>query len=66
MTQKRAVIDALNSLADDASLEEIVEELQIMMAIRRGSADIASGRTKTQQETKQLVKSGTTSYPKSS
>jgi hypothetical protein len=66
MTEKQAVIDALNRLPDGASLEEIVEELQIMMAIRPGRADIASDRTKTHEETKQLVKSWTTSYPKSS
>ncbi len=50
MTDKQAVIDALQRLPEDASIEEITEELRIMAAIRRGRADIAAGRTKTQEE----------------
>jgi predicted transcriptional regulator len=42
---------------ENASLDEITEELRIMAAIRRGRADVAAGRTKTQQETEELVES---------
>jgi predicted transcriptional regulator len=57
MTDKQAVIDALGRLPENASLDEITEELRIMTAIRRGRADVAAGRTKTQQETEELVES---------
>ena len=57
MTDKQAVIDAIHRLPDNASLDEIAEELQIMAAIRRGRADVAAGRTKTHQETEQLLES---------
>ncbi len=50
MTDKQAVIDALQRLPEDVSIEEITEELRIMAAIRRGRDDIAAGRTKTQEE----------------
>ena len=62
MTDKEAVLDALNRLPENASLEEIAEELQIMAAVRRGRADIAAGRTKTQQEVEQMVESWATKW----
>jgi predicted transcriptional regulator len=62
MTDKQAVLDALSRLPENASLEEITEELRIMAAIRRGRADIAAGRTKTQQEVHQLVESWATAW----
>lgn len=57
MTDKQAVIDALSRLPENASLEEITEELRIMAAVRRGREASAAGRTKTQQEVEQLVES---------
>ena len=45
MTDKQAVIDALQRLPEAASLDEITEELRIMAAIRRGRVDIAAGRS---------------------
>lgn len=57
MTDKQAVIDALSRLPENASLEEITEELRIMAAIRRGRADIVAGRTKTHEEAEQIVAS---------
>jgi predicted transcriptional regulator len=57
MTDKQAVIDALNRLPENASLEEITEELRIMAAVRRGRADIAAGNTKTQDEAEHLLES---------
>jgi len=62
MTDKEAVIDALSRLPENASLEEITEELRIMAGVRRGLADIAAGRTKTQEEVKQLVESWVTQW----
>jgi predicted transcriptional regulator len=62
MTDKQAVIDALQRLPEDASLEEISEELRIMAAIRRGRADISAGRTKTHEEAEQLLESWATAW----
>ncbi len=62
MTDKQAVIDALSRLPENASLEEITEELQIMAAVRRGREGIAAGRTKTQEEVRQLVDSWATGW----
>ena len=56
------MIDALQRLPEDASLEEITEELGIMASIRRGRADIAAGRTKTQEEAEHLVESWATAW----
>jgi predicted transcriptional regulator len=57
MTDKQAVIDALQRLPENVSLDEITEELRIMAAVRQGRADIAAGRTKTHKEAGQLLES---------
>lgn len=57
MTDKQAVLDALQRLPENASLEEIAEELRIMAAVRRGRADVAEGRTKTQTEVREILES---------
>ena len=62
MTDKQAVIDALNRLPENASLAEITEELRIMAAIRRGREDIAAGRTKTHAEAEGLLESWATAW----
>jgi predicted transcriptional regulator len=62
MTDKQAVIDALSRLPENASLEEITEELRIMAAVRRGRDAIAAGRTRTQGEVEQLVESWATAW----
>jgi predicted transcriptional regulator len=62
MTDKQAVIDALNRLPEDVSLDEITEELRIMAAVRRGRADIAAGRTKTHEEVEKLVETWATAW----
>jgi predicted transcriptional regulator len=60
MTDKQAVIDALQRLPENASLEEITEELRIMATVRRGRADVAAGRTKTHEEAQDLLESWAT------
>jgi predicted transcriptional regulator len=62
MTDKQAVMDALQRLPENASLDEITEELRIMASIRRGRADVAAGRTKTHEEAKSLVESWATAW----
>ena len=62
MTDKQAVVDALQRLPENATLEEITEELHVMAAVRRGRADIAAGRTKSHEETQKLVESWATAW----
>jgi len=62
MTDKQAVLDALQRLPEDASLEEITEELRIMASVRRGRADIATGRIRTQEEAERLLESWATAW----
>ncbi len=57
MTDKQAVLDALDRLPEKATLEEITEELHIMAAVRRGREHIAEGRTKDHAQTEQLFAS---------
>ena len=57
MTDKQAVIDALNRFPENASLEEITEELPILGAIRHGREDIAAGCSKSQAEAESLLES---------
>jgi predicted transcriptional regulator len=65
MTDKQEVIEALNAMPETVSLDEIIEALRIMVAVRRGRADIAAGRTKTQDEVKRLVESWAESWANS-
>lgn len=62
MTDKQAVVDALQRLPENASLEEITVELRIMAAVRRGRADVAAGRTKTHEEAQNLLESWATAW----
>ena len=63
MTDKQAVIDALQRLPEAASLDEITEELRIMAAIRRGRTDIAAGRSKSHEEAERLFESWASAWP---
>jgi predicted transcriptional regulator len=65
MTDKQEVIEALNAMPENVSLDEIIEELGIIAAVRRGRAAIAEGRTKTQQEVERLVESWATKWTSS-
>jgi predicted transcriptional regulator len=62
MTDKQAVLDALQRLPENVSLKEITEELRIMASVRRGRADIAAGRIKTQEEAERLPESWATAW----
>ena len=62
MTDKQAVLDALQRLPETATLEEITEELRIMASVRRGRADLAAGRSKTQEEAERLLESWATAW----
>jgi len=62
MTDREAVLDALQRLPKNASLDEISEELRMMAGIRRGRTDVSAGRTETQTETQQLFDSWATAW----
>lgn len=62
MTDKQAVMDALQRLPENASLEEITAELHIMAAVRRGRADVEVGHSKTQEEARDLLQSWATAW----
>jgi predicted transcriptional regulator len=62
MTDKQAVLDALQRLPENATLEEISEELRVMAAIRQGRADVSAGRSKTHAATKDLFESWATAW----
>jgi predicted transcriptional regulator len=62
MTDKQAVLDALQRLPENASLDEIAEELRIMAAVRRGRSDIAAGRSKAHREVEDLLESWATAW----
>ncbi len=60
MTAKEIVIERTRELPDEATLDEIVEELQILAAIQKGQEDIAAGRFITHEEMKRQMKSWNT------
>jgi len=62
VTDKQEVLEALNAMPENFSLDEIIEELRMMAAVRRGRAAIAEGRTMTQQEVERLVESWATKW----
>ena len=63
MTDKQAVLDALQRLPESATIDEITEELRIMAAVRRGREDVANGRVKTHEQAEKLLESWATAWP---
>ena len=49
-TTKQAVIDLLNCLPDDCTLEDVQYHLYVLQKIERGLKDIEEGRVYTQEE----------------
>lgn len=62
MTDKQAVVDALQRLPENATPEEITEELHIMAAVRCRRSDLDAGRTKTHEEAQELLESWATAW----
>jgi predicted transcriptional regulator len=52
MTNKEAVIEAVRKLPDNASLDQISEEIAILAAIRRGEEAADGGRVISHEEVK--------------
>ena len=53
MTNKELVIQAMDDLPDEATVDEIVERIETLAAIREGQADVEAGRFITNEEMKQ-------------
>ena len=49
-TAKEEVIDLLNQLPDDSTLEEIQYHLYVRQKIQRGLQDVEQGNVKSQEE----------------
>jgi predicted transcriptional regulator len=59
MSEKDQVIEMIKALPDDAPMESLREQAEILAGIHRGLDDLKAGRTKTQQEVEQIVESWT-------
>jgi predicted transcriptional regulator len=57
MSQKELVLEAIQGLPDDASIDQIADRVEFMAAIQKGVDDIDCGDTVPHQEIKkQLAK----------
>lgn len=54
-TAKQEVRELLTQLPDDSTLEDIQYHLYVLEKIKRGRADIAAGRSFTQEEARQRL-----------
>lgn len=57
MTAKESVLKSVQEMPDEASWEEIVEHLDILVAIQRADQDADAGRIYTQEEVQHEVAS---------
>ena len=64
MTDKQIAAEAVARLPETASLREIADELDVMIAIRQGQADAAAGRVRPHEEVKELFASWTERWTK--
>jgi predicted transcriptional regulator len=57
MTPRKQLILALEGLPDDSTFDELLRELACLRAVRRGLEDVDKGRTISNEETLQRIKS---------
>ena len=55
-TAKEEVLDLLNQLPDDSTLEEIQYHLYVRQKIQRGLQDVDQGNVKSQEEVENRMK----------
>lgn len=55
MSVKEAVLNAVREMPEEVSFDEVLEQLEILAAIRRADEDIAAGRVYSQEEIEQEV-----------
>jgi predicted transcriptional regulator len=63
MSAKKQMFRAIQAMPDDLSWDEIVEELEIIAAIRRADDDISAGNFVTQEDVEREIE---TWFPASS
>jgi predicted transcriptional regulator len=54
MTNKQLVMQALEELPDEASMDDILDRIETLAAIREGLADVEAGRLISIEELKRL------------
>jgi predicted transcriptional regulator len=59
MTDKELIIDTLKKLPEEVSIEQILEEIEILVAIRRGEDAADAGRVIPHEDVKKMVASWT-------
>ena len=55
MSQKELVLDAIQELPDDASIDQIADRAEFLAAIQKGIDDIDSGDTVPHEEIKKQL-----------
>jgi predicted transcriptional regulator len=55
MTNKQLVLETVQGMPDEASLEEILEQLAILAVIRQGEADADAGRFVAHDKVRKLI-----------
>ena len=55
MSVKEAILNAVREMPEEISFDEVLEQLEILAAIRRADEDIAAGRVYSQEEIEQEV-----------
>jgi predicted transcriptional regulator len=60
MSNNELVLEAVNELSDDASMDEFVQSIQSLDAIRRGERAADNGQIVTHEELKARVATWTT------
>ena len=55
MSQKELVLDAIQELPDDASIDQIADRVEFMAAIQKGIDDIDRGDTVPHEEIKKQL-----------
>jgi predicted transcriptional regulator len=61
MTPKQKTLQALGTLPEDASYEQLQEEVKILAALDEGETDIREGRVVSQEEVKRRLAQWTSS-----
>jgi predicted transcriptional regulator len=57
MTDKQMILETISGLPENASAQEIAEEIEILAAIRRGEEAADAGRTTPHEEVKAMLSS---------
>jgi hypothetical protein len=56
MMRKTTVIESLNNLPDEFSIEEVIERLIIIEKIEKGRQDVLEGKINTEEQAKEKLR----------